>query len=165
MAEIKKLREKYQWYVIIILFILLLIFFFAKKINLNKFLVLILIITAAFFFLYKKSSKMDIYAAARKIQLLHFKNTGELLDMENLQATEMPIGSGRLLLEFKSNSRVFEFQDNLVLGSQIRELYNVRSDMEKSRLVEQVSKQQTLKEQLKEGAKKLGLDAEGLGLE
>lgn len=162
MEKIKTLKEKYLLYALIAGGILLVIFIFLGKISKN-YIILGIIIVLLYLFL-SKPRAYDLYKAAKLIQLRHYKVTGEMLDISNLEGAEMPPNSGRLLVNFKNNAKVFEYFNNAILGVQTNELSNLKADFEKSRLVEVATKTQSLKEKLEEGAKKFGIDPESLNL-
>lgn len=161
--NIKTLKDKYLSYAVVILIALVVILLLFKKETFNKLLFVIAMVAVVLFFFLKKPKGIDIYKAAREIQLKHYKITAEMLDISDIEADEVPPGSNRLLITFKKNSKTFTYHQSLILGVQIRELYNVRYDMEKSRLVEHVAKTQNFRQQLEESAKKLGIDPGTLG--
>lgn len=162
MVDLKTIKEKYFGYAVVILIVIVVILLFRQRIN---FYWLLLGLGLVLFMLFYRPKGKDIYKIAELIQLKHLKNTGETLDISNIEADEMPLGSGRLVIMFKSDGKAFTFYRNLILGLQIKELQNIRYDMEKSKLVETVTKTQSVQDKIKEGAKKLGIDTESLGLE
>lgn len=162
MVTLKTLKEKYQTYVIIILVAVVFLFMVYKKIKITWVHALILLVAVAVYFVLTRPKVIDIYKIAKTIQLRHYKITGEMLDISSIEATEMPVNSNRLLICFKNDARVFEVRDNMIIGVQTREISSIKNDMERSKIVETVSKQQTMREQLKEGAKKLGIDPASL---
>lgn len=165
MAEVKTVKEKYFKWVIVILVAVVLVLIWIKRITFNQIILIGVMAAVVAYFLLRKTPATDIYKAAEIISVRHFKHTGEHLDITNLEAAEFPEGSGRLRISFKNNARTFHYFNDMILGTQIKEITAITRDLDRSRLTEGLSKQVNLNEQIKKGLERFNIDPSTYGLE
>ena len=156
MVELKSNKTMIAAVVILLILVGLLIFF--NKENANKLFFFVLVAAIVLYFMFfKEKKRYDVHDAIAMITVRHTKDFGMPLDDTDVEATEFPLNSGRYLIDFKNDGVTYEWKDAMILGKQIKQLSNVRHDMEKSRIVENIASKQSADDAIKDGLKKFGV--------
>lgn len=138
--EIKTIKEKYLKIAVVLLILLILVVLLAKNVKFNPLYILLIPAFVIFYLFYHKKKTFDVYKAARICQIRHYKSTGEMLNISDIEAREMPFGSGRYLISFRRNGLVFDYDFGLIKGLQIRELQSLVDERERSKIIEYINK-------------------------
>jgi len=111
----------------------------------------------------KKPKEQDLLKIVKKLQQRFYVEQCRALDITEFQAIPITENITNIYLPYEAIT--FEVSNNVLKGLQIRHLYKVTREQEKSRLFSESLKYLGAKQQIKQQANLFGVDVENLGLE